>query len=290
MRDDPAFSKTRKMLMAARPTSSVSSTPHGEAFATVALQALRTIASQRSARAKGIAAETSPEALALFARLMFAKDYIGGDSVVEKMTGAGAHPEQVLDFLIPKMAEKIGHGWMQDDLSFAHVTIVSARLQNLAWLYIEPFRDAADQIPAAPRVLVAVAEGETHALGGVIAVGGFSRLGCQVITAIGASDEVILRKATAPDLGMISISASASGDMRKVGELIAQLKRRKGCPPIAVGGSVIGDNRSLAEALGADIVTNDVTEALALTIGRKLFNNPVEFAPEASEKTKMTDG
>ncbi|MEO1611105.1 MAG: cobalamin-dependent protein [Pseudomonadota bacterium] len=222
--------------------------------------------------------------------MIFARDYIGGDGVADAMMEAGVAPEQVLDYLIPKIAEKIGHDWMNDDLSFAHVTVVSARLQNLAWLYIEPFRDAADQIADAPRVLVAVPEGETHALGGVLSVGAFSRLGCQVITAIGANNDAIVEKSRAPGVALIAISTAASADMPSLRDLTARLKARKNCPPVSVGGSIVTSDKALAETLNVDLITTDVTEALALTIGRKLFRSAGEQALEEGRKRTKTDG
>ena len=275
--------------MASRPPSSVMNSPNGEAFASVALKALKTIAQQRRERAAK-PAETSPEVLAKFAKLIFARDYVGSDGVADAMTDAEIAPEQVLDYLIPKIAEKIGHDWMNDDLSFAHVTVVSARLQNLAWLYIEPFRDAADQIADAPRVLVAVPEGETHALGGVLSVGGFSRLGCQVVTAIGADNDTIIEKSRAPGIALIAISTAASADMPSLRDLTSKLKARKNCPPISVGGSIVATDQALAETLNVDLITTDVTEALALTIGRKLFTTTDEQTRAEGRITTRTDG
>ncbi|MEL7466284.1 MAG: cobalamin-dependent protein [Pseudomonadota bacterium] len=279
--------------MASRPPSSVLNSPNGVAFASVALKALKTIAQQRrDKQAKPL--ETSPEVLSKFAKLIFARDYVGGDGVTETMNEADVQPEQVLDYLIPKIAEKIGHDWMNDDMSFAHVTVVSARLQNLAWLYIEPFRDAADQIAEAPRVLVAVPEGETHALGGVLSVGAFARLGCQAITAIGASNDAIVEKSRTPGVALIAISTAASADMPSLRDLTRRLKARKNCPPISVGGSIVGTDKALAETLNVDLITTDVTEALALTIGRKLFKEADEQEPARDEgqggTTTKTDG
>lgn len=243
--------------MASMTQTSDSSTPGTDAFAFVAARALKEIALRRN-----MEGASSSEIAAQFADMMCDSDYVGDDAVAEVLDDEDVAPVFVLDTLIPDVAANIGVQWQTDRMSFAEVTIVSARLQSLAWQYINTYRDAADQQLDAPRILMTTPEGETHTLGAVLALGRFARLGCQVRAAFDCPPRDLAEIIRTGHFDMIALSASASADCQQLERLITHIRKDRSAPPIALGGSFVTDRPTRARDLGADVVGAEVAAAL----------------------------
>ena len=125
----------------------------------VAALALRKVATDHIAEAIN---RSNTDAFLLFQSLVGSRAYGGPDQTMAVLADARISPETVLDSLIPNLAAIIGAQWISDDMSWSTVTIVSARLQTLAWRYIGPMMAEMSGVEDAPSVLMVVAEGETH--------------------------------------------------------------------------------------------------------------------------------
>jgi len=173
--------------------------------------------------------------------------------------------ETIIDTYIPAVARLIGEAWCLDQMSFAEVTIGSARLQAIV-------RDLAPNISAdtvnplnTASVVIVVRDGEHHTLGAVIAANQLRRNGISVQLMIGAGDTEIVRTIAAKDFDVVAISASSGETVSTVSALIRSLRATFDKEiPIALGGSIVGMVDDLQARTGADIVTNETSEILQL--------------------------
>lgn len=172
-------------------------------------------------------------------------------------------PAALADLYIPEAARRFGDAWLTDEMSFCDVTIGSARLQNMLRDITEGF--ASQDSRDAPRglILVIVLRGAQHTLGGLGLAGQLRRRGVSVCLQIGPSDDA-LRELVAEcrfDGALITIATTDEIDTLK--NVVNVLKTAtKGTLPIAIGGSVVALHKEQFSVPGADIVTNDLGQAL----------------------------
>ena len=178
------------------------------------------------------------------------------------------------DCYIPEVARRLGVEWEEDRVSFADVTMGVARLQAIlreigtTWV-----ANAADRDWTATMLLILPAS-EQHTLGAMVIAGWLRRQGISVCLRIGPTlAEIAELVSTHPfDGAMISI---ASEDRLEVcSKLIRTMKTGTANKiRVAVGGAVLERGEDVASATGADIVTNNLEEAvrmLGLTRQRSL--------------------
>jgi MerR family transcriptional regulator, light-induced transcriptional regulator len=168
------------------------------------------------------------------------------------------------DLYFPSVARKLGCDWEADSVSFAGLSIAVARMQAIlrqigaAWVGDD---GAGSRIGT---LLLILPEGEQHTLGAMVLAGQLRRKGVSVSLTI-APEPSVLRRLLAErsfDGAMVSVGCSA-----KVAPCRAVVKALKagsgGRLPVAVGGAVLLRETDIAARTGADIATNDLTEALA---------------------------
>lgn len=231
------------------------------------------------------------------ARLV-ARDVVGGpvlrDSLVQRLVDAvrssdpGAFetlkPElkrarisaaTLADVYIPEVARRLGIGWEEDLISFAEVTMGTARLQAILreigkeWVA----DDAGPQ--AGMTMLFILPSGEQHTLGALVAAGWLRRQGISVCLRIApsVSDLTELLSTRNFDGAMISIACDDKVDA--CARTVKTLKNAStNALRVAVGGAIMEWGADAMAATGADIVTNDLKAAL-----RALDRKPRKMAP-----------
>ncbi|PZX16537.1 B12 binding protein [Palleronia aestuarii] len=184
------------------------------------------------------------------------------DAVIEGMRAEGIGIAEICDHYIPEVARRLGDQWCNDTLSFADVTIGSARLQSL-------LRDIAeDEHPSHGRrdseVVVMVLAGEHHTLGAMVLTGQLRRMGVSVRLALGTSTPEVCKIVEGAAFDAILISVAAREDLDMVRETVALLRQStRGGVPLIVGGGVLDMGFDMAKAAtGADYATNDLRSAL----------------------------
>lgn len=182
---------------------------------------------------------------------------------VDRLMACGIGVEALYDTYIPRVAQRLGDRWLDDTLSFASVTLGMARLteifRGLSPLFLR------GGVPRGPtrHALFALAPGETHALGVVMAADYFQRKGWSVRVELRCGVADLVRLARAQDFDLIGISAGSDRLFPVIADAVAALRPviRPGTP-IVLGGCVACDDAA-AHALGADLASNVASVALA---------------------------
>lgn len=186
------------------------------------------------------------------------------DKVLQGMLRAGISPELICDQYIPAVARRMGDDWCSDSMSFADVTIGSARLQAL-------LRDASLQGGGAPMqgaedLAVIVLADEYHTLGSMVLTGQLRRLGATVRLALGRPEAEIRRIVGDGGFDGILISVVLTEDYTVIRRTVDDLRElTKGHVPIIVGGSIMSLGIDTAKQVtGADHVVGTASAALKL--------------------------
>ena len=170
--------------------------------------------------------------------------------------------EQMIDVVIPEAARRFGELWVADEISFAEVSIASARLQALVRLAMDHLSIDERRTTDAPIVLVVVSECEPHTLGSVILSSWLTRHGISHELIIGQSFKDVERIVSSEKFDGIFLSVATSALLNEVRNLIARLKDFTPKVPIIVGGPAVEYCRAELEDTGADVVTSDPQYAM----------------------------
>lgn len=233
---------------------------HGEveSLATQVLSAL--------AQRAGHSGKTVDEGvLAHFCADILKTNSAGKPDAVADLRRQGIDPGAILDGYIPAAARELGDRWCRDELSFADVTIGTARLQAILRELSTPHATDTMTAPDAPSVMLIVPADEFHTLGGMAAASQMRRMGLSVCLCLGQSEDDILHKASSRQFDMISISVSCRSRLETVRHLVNRLRAAapKGTP-VVIGGMILGNSEDVPALTGADFATSDVREALRL--------------------------
>ncbi len=184
--------------------------------------------------------------------------------LVREMEEAGIGRDEICDLYIPEAARRMGDDWCDDKMSFADVSIGTARLQSM-------LRDLASVAPeahdsAGSSLIVLVLASEDHTLGAMVMTGQLRRIGVSVRLMLGRPVAEVAAAATTNDYDGILISVAQSDDLRHVSETISGLRgTTRGRTPLIVGGGLLADGAEEAKRrTGADHATNDLRLALEL--------------------------
>lgn len=219
-----------------------------------------------------------------FQSLLCAPTYPGPAKTVEALDAAHVAPEMVLDHLIPDLSAWIGEQWISDDMSFARVTIIAARLQTLAWRYIEPMMVSSTDADDAPTVLMVVPEGETHILGCVLATGVLTREGVNATGMFCLPDEEVFKVAGERSYDAICLSTSGAGGADRLSPLIAGLRERANGALVAIGGSILTFSPQLSRELDGDLHSAN-PKALIKMLHRRLTSGTQRPREDSSAAT-----
>lgn len=180
--------------------------------------------------------------------------------IVEGALAAGASPLAVQTDVIGRAMQWIGTLWEQGAISIADERIATAISERALGLCSAVSRPAA---PTGPRVLVAAAEGERHALGLKIVADAFEAEGFDVLSlgpdvpAAALEDAVARERPEAVALGC-TLSAHAGG----VADAVARIRSVSADTHIVIGGA--GSSAGLAGRLGVDYAPNAAAAVAAV--------------------------
>ena len=183
--------------------------------------------------------------------------------IVRDMMDARIRAEDIADFYIPEVARRLGASWCEDGLSFADVTIGSARLQGLLKDIGSHWTDDRRLDPDAPAVLVVVLADEFHTLGAMVLCGQLARMDVSVKLAMGHAESDLLRIVASGHFDAILISAAQGERLATLRKLIEKIRAASVRPtPVVIGGSVVTRVTDIKTQTGADHATTDPKEAL----------------------------
>ncbi|GFE49433.1 hypothetical protein So717_11860 [Roseobacter cerasinus] len=199
-------------------------------------------------------------------RAILVRGAFDAELMLDELRGHRLGLDEIIDLYIPQASCRLGEAWVDDDISFADVTVGALRLQAL--LSEATGRIRLDLTPddSRLRVLAILPHNEQHFLGVSVAAAQMRRMGCEVSVSFdetfGALSARLLEDI--PDLVLISCARLES--LETVAETVQTLRMAPiSDPVIALGGAVLadGDIADLQERTGVDVVTKSVKEAIA---------------------------
>ena len=174
---------------------------------------------------------------------------------------------EIIDHVIPEVARVLGQRWADDTLSFAEVSIGSARLQEtvraLVARSITPLNDEAGEPLNAPRILLIVPQPEDHTLGTFVAADQFRRFGYAVDIIVdrpARQAALELRKHRYVMVGLTIGGRRTLASARELVDIIRNTATR--ATPVVLGGSFVETDDDLKQATGVDHVAVSVRDAL----------------------------
>lgn len=231
----------------------------GGSVESLAGAALRTLASRRQGT-RGL----SEQHLRALQAAVVGTDPAARNRVVEMMRDDDIPLLDICDLYIPAVARRLGEMWCEDEMSFATVTIGTARLQSMLRELGETVDPPAD---AGGSLVVMVLAEEFHTLGAMVLTGQLRRLGATVQLVLGRPAEEVERIVRDGDFDAVLISISNRDEFEDTARIVRTLRRTTGGGvPLIVGGSAVESGTEVVkEATGADHVTSDLHEALRLS-------------------------
>ena len=198
------------------------------------------------------------EEIAELARLAVAQRIEDAVMMVGRLSQQGLSFESLMLGLLAPAARALGDGWLEDELTFAEVTVGLGTLHHvLAALRPSPRLVSVD----APVVVLALASGEQHNLGLTIFAEFLKRVGLSVLFTHDHSETLDLVREH--DVMALGFSVSSDRWLKPLSKLMTSAKRHSRNPDLLllVGGSV--DATALAQKVGATYC-HDVDAAVPL--------------------------
>lgn len=192
-------------------------------------------------------------------------------AIMTRLSQDGISPEDIIDIVLPEVARQAGRRWMDDEISFADVTIITARLQeSVRALGRVPrgghaSRDGMDTPPEGvrKRVLLIIPRTEEHTFGAFVLADQIRRHGFEVDIAMDSHPRQIAEKVRKTRYYMVGITASGRRTLASAKELVETIKASvTRVTPIVLGGSVVEEGKDLKARTGVDHVVEDGPSAL----------------------------
>lgn len=197
-------------------------------------------------------------------------------AILARMRQGGVPAEDIIDMVLPQIARNAGRRWMADDISFAEVTIVTARLQETVRALGRGSRDGPSPrreaeartasprtVRAQPEVLLIIPRVEDHTLGTFVVADQMRRLGCTVDIAMDMHPRQVAEKVRKSRYQMIGMTAAGRRTLATTRELVETIRASvTRVTPIVLGGSIVEGGGNLKATTGVDHVVRDVPSAL----------------------------
>lgn len=240
-------------------------------FAKLALQQLASPTGMRTARSAGLT-----EHLDKLCEAFLSDSNEPRHHEIHQMRRDGVTVPEIIDHVIPAVAAILGQRWADDELTFAEVTIGSARLQEavrgltaheLSWTAngIREIKRSAgpDRVHTPPRVLMVIPRPEQHTIGAFVAADQFRRFGYKVDIAVDQHPEEIAVSLQKRNYCMIGITVAGRRTLASSRELVDIIRATvTRVTPIVLGGSLLDTDQDLKIATGVDHVARSVRDAL----------------------------
>lgn len=218
-------------------------------------------------------------------RLYYASSDLSADKVdvvIREMLAAGIPAEMISDAYIPLIARKMGEEWVDDDMNFASVTIGTARLQSamrfLSTCWTLPRQN--DRDGDMQSVIVIVGQDVFHTLGAVVLSGQLRRMGVSVRLMMGASEGELQDVFKVSRFDAVLISSSGSESLESLARMVETIRQAASvCPPVVIGGNILGQDVDVKALTGADFATSDPGKALEFC-GLKMNQTVNRLLPE----------
>lgn len=203
--------------------------------------------------------------IARFVKILLTHDEPAAQVLASELLERGVSAEQLYEELFAASARKLGEMWASDDCSFYDVTLGTGRIQRLVREFSHQFLVDNVYPGSTGRLLLCSAADEQHSLGLAVLAEFFVRDGWDVHVGPGLGSEALLDKVRETDYHMIGFSVAVTSRIAKLQQDIRRVRQVSRNPDIRVmvGGSLITEDPSLAERIGADGYATDASSAVA---------------------------
>jgi MerR family transcriptional regulator, light-induced transcriptional regulator len=167
------------------------------------------------------------------------------------------------DQYIPAAARCMGLAWLEDRMSWADVSLGSARLQVVLRDIGSGWSADLAELPHGGSVLLVVPAHEQHTLGAMVLVGQLRRLGVSVCLRMAPDRSELRQVLQAGRFDGVMISAACHETLETAEALVATIRHLgHGNAPVILGGAIVGRPGVEVTCMGADAVTSDLFAAL----------------------------
>lgn len=189
------------------------------------------------------------------------------DAVLDALDSARLTADDLVLHCIPQAANMLGQRWANSELSFAGVSLGSARLFGLCQARALEWAGG----PAGNgglSILLATVQGEDHSIGASVLAYRLRRSGHSVRLVTQASAERLVELLDVGCFDGLMLSACSLRNLATVADAVKHIRNRA-CvqPPIVLGGWLIHNADGLEDKTGVTLATNDLNAGLSL-IGR----------------------
>lgn len=227
----------------------------------------RLIRAHRGAAEAGEPAEASgpPEAAEIdrFVTEVLADDDHGWQTMIEQFRQRNMQVSSIyLDLLAPA-AHRLGEQWVEDQISFADVTVAVGRLQRIMRGLSPLFDTEVDSLADGRRALLVPAPGEQHTFGLSMVAEFFRRSGWEVVGGTGPESLDPVRAVRDEWFDVVGISVGVEARIEWLRSGVAALRRasrNKGIG-VMVGGPIFVQRPERVSEVGADATARDGSEA-----------------------------
>lgn len=201
----------------------------------------------------------------------FSESCLGPDmaqplAYVQDLIAAGVAVESVFLDLFTPAARWLGHQWETDKKDFTAVTHGLMRMHQLTrgLGYVNP--ESPQKAGPVKRIFLACAPGSMHILGLSIVTEMFRSHGWQVVMEIASREQDLFTALRREWFDMIGLSVGLVEQLPGLKDLIMQLKAHALNPEalVILGGPAVDRDPDLLKNAGADGVSSDAAEAIAL--------------------------
>ena len=193
-----------------------------------------------------------------FARMAVFDDVDALLDFVDELKSEGLGRSAIFADLLGPAAQHLGRLWERDECTFVDVTIGLGRLHQV----FHRLGDAAGQELArgAPEALFALAPGEQHTFGIVMAEEIFRRSGWSTSFDPDAEIGEVVARVASHSYDLFAVSLSCERHAAAAGALIEAVRRRSQNPAIRImiGGALLASRKDLVQSLQPDLVASDV--------------------------------
>lgn len=196
-------------------------------------------------------------------------------TVVSRLLDCGVSVETFYESYIPRAAARLGDMWVEDTIGFTGVTLGMTRLtevfRSLSPRYLGRRPDNAPPAahvgatarPGQRRALFALAPGEEHALGVVMAADQFQRAGWTVRVELRSDATQLESILRGQQFELVGLSAGSRRMLPVLQDTVARLRAAAHPATLFVlGGALAGLEADAAAACGVELAGNAATEIL----------------------------
>jgi methanogenic corrinoid protein MtbC1 len=227
-------------------------------IARLARRAIAVLAADRPGRADGL-----NQRLAQLCDAFVSADEDHRHELMMRLRQDGVSNAEIVDHIVPAAAAMLGERWFADDISFAHVTIGAARLQEVVRVLGRHEQARAQRRADAPPILLIIPRGEDHTLGAFVLADQLRRRGYRVDMAMDRFPRQVAEMLRKERYRMVGITVSGRRTLASARELVDIIRLTvTRVTPVVIGGAILDKGCDALTLTGADHTARDAGSAL----------------------------